>query len=375
MVYGNTGYSGLAPTGTGKTLIAEAAVYEALRTDRVCYYTTPLIALTEQKFSELTARAVSWGFAAEDVGLVTGNRRVNPDAKVLVVVAEILLNRLLQRSAEWRTQPHMLAGATIPETEDAKQPELRGFDFGFVQSVVMDEFHSFSDPERGIVWELTLGLLPAHVRTMLLSATVGNAYEFSAWLRKSHRRDLQLVQSTDRKVPLSYHWIPDQLLTEQLETMAQGPEEARFTPALVFCFNREECWNVADQLRGKKLIDSGRQSLLDFELRKHDLTTGIGPKLKQLLLRGVGVHHAGVLPKYRRLVEDFFERKLLSVVACTETLAAGINLPARSVVLPGLGERAARQTTADRRQCGPPDVRPRRPAPVRHAGPRVRSGP
>ena len=123
-----------APTGMGKTLIAEAALFEALCTRRVAYYTTPLIALTEQKFREMQDAAVRWGFSAEDVGLVTGNRRVNPEATVLVVVAEILLNRLLHPEA---------------------------FDFSNVSAVVMDEFHSFNDPERGVVWELSLGLLPA----------------------------------------------------------------------------------------------------------------------------------------------------------------------------------------------------------------------
>ncbi len=297
------------PTGTGKTLIAEAALFEALRTNRIAYYTTPLIALTEQKFEEMRARAREWGFSADDVGLVTGNRRINPSAKVLIVVAEILLNRLLAKDA---------------------------FDFGFVENVVMDEFHNFADVERGIVWELTLGLLPPHVRTLLLSATVGNAYEFTAWLRRAHQRDLELVQSEDRRVPLSYHWIPDQLLNEQLAEMAKGDDAARFTPALVFCFNRDECWDVADQMRGKQLIDAGRQSLLDYELRKWDLSEGAGPKLRTILLRGIGVHHAGLLPKYRRIVEELFEQKLLSYVVCTETLAAGINLPARSVILPGL---------------------------------------
>src|SRR5271169_4847224 len=139
------------PTGTGKTLIAQAALFEALHTGKIAYYTTPLIALTEQKFQEMQASAVKWGFKAEDVGLVTGNRRVNPNARILVVVAEILLNRLLH-------------------------PE--GFDFENVSSVVMDEFHSFADPERGIVWELTLSMLPRHIRLLLLSATVGNAAEF-----------------------------------------------------------------------------------------------------------------------------------------------------------------------------------------------------
>src|SRR5205814_4955542 len=131
-----------APTGTGKTLIAQAALFEALHTGTTAYYTTPLIALTEQKFQEMQASAVRWGFSADDVGLVTGNRRVNPNARVLVVVAEILLNRLLHREA---------------------------FDFGKVSSVVMDEFHSFADQERGIVWELSLSMLPKHIRLLLLS--------------------------------------------------------------------------------------------------------------------------------------------------------------------------------------------------------------
>ena len=114
------------------------------------------------------------GFSADDVGLVTGNRKVNPGAKVLVVVAEILLNRLLHKEA---------------------------FDFNDVWAVVMDEFHSFNDLERGIVWEFGLSLLPAHVKTLLLSATVGNAMEFTSWLNRVHQRNLKLVQSEDSQSP------------------------------------------------------------------------------------------------------------------------------------------------------------------------------
>src|ERR1041385_5787538 len=154
-----------APTGTGKTLIAQAALFEALHSGTIAYYTTPLIALTEQKFQEMRAAAVRWGFSADDVGLVTGNRKVNQQARILVVVAEILLNRLLH-------------------------PE--GFDFGPVSAVVMDEFHSFADPERGIVWELSLNMLPKRVRLLLLSATVGNSPEFLSWLDRYHGRKLEL---------------------------------------------------------------------------------------------------------------------------------------------------------------------------------------
>jgi len=298
-----------APTGTGKTLIAQAALFETLHTGTVAYYTTPLIALTEQKFQEMQACAVKWGFSADDVGLVTGNRRVNPNARCLVVVAEILLNRLLH-------------------------PE--GFDFANVSTVVMDEFHSFADYERGIVWELSLSMLPKHVRLLLLSATVGNAAEFVNWLQHSHGRKLALVEGKERKVPLTHVYVPDQLLNEQLVLMAKGEGPQRRTPALVFCFNRDECWSVAEQLKGLPLVSDAARSQLHAEINKLDWTQGVGPKMKQMLHRGVGVHHAGLLPKYRRVVEDLFERKLLAVAICTETLAAGINLPARSVVLTSL---------------------------------------
>ncbi|MFN5769663.1 MAG: DEAD/DEAH box helicase, partial [Pirellulaceae bacterium] len=186
-----------APTGTGKTLIAEAAVYESLRTGKRCYYTTPLIALTDQKLVELQQAAVRWGFSPDQIGLVTGNRRVHPDAPVLVVVAEILLNRLLHPEA---------------------------FTWHDVHAVVMDEFHSFNDPERGIVWELSLALLPSHVRTLLLSATVGNSEPFRQWLARAHGRRLELVQGTERKVPLQFWWVDDAMLDEQMERMAEGDE-------------------------------------------------------------------------------------------------------------------------------------------------------
>jgi superfamily II DNA/RNA helicase len=306
---GGKGVMVCAPTGTGKTLIAQAALFEALHTNKIAYYTTPLIALTEQKFQEMQAAAERWGFRANDVGLVTGNRRVNPEARVLIVVAEILLNRLLHQGE---------------------------FDFQSVSAVVMDEFHSFADPERGIVWELSLSLLPAHARLLLLSATVGNAAEFVSWLDRCHGRKVELIQGKERKVPLTYRWVPDQLLNEQLVEIAKGDEQTRKTPALVFCFNRDECWSVAEQLKGLHLLDEEQRKRLNAQVDKLDWTQGVGPKLSQMLRRGVGVHHAGLLPRYRRVVEDLFERKLLAVAICTETLASGINLPARSVVLSSL---------------------------------------
>ncbi len=294
-----------APTGMGKTLIAEAAIFEALHTGRRMYYTTPLIALTDQKFREFQDRAEGWGFPRQQVGLITGNRKENPDAVVRVVVAEILLN-------------HLIAGD--PPMDD-------------VSGVVMDEFHYFNDAERGIVWELSLVLLPAHVRLMLLSATVGNSVEFVRWVREEHARKLTLVKSDQRRVPLEYIWVGEKLLTEHLPEMVTEDDATNRTPALVFCFNRDECWEVAERMKGVNLISQSTRATIETELGDTDLTQGIGPKLRQMLIRGVGVHHAGVLPKYKELVERLFLKKLIPFVVCTETLAAGINLPARSVVL------------------------------------------
>jgi superfamily II DNA/RNA helicase len=295
-----------APTGTGKTLVAEAAVYEGLRTGREVYYSTPLIALTDQKLLELQDTVSRWGYERDRVGLVTGNRTVNPDAQIKVVVAEVLLNRLLHPEA---------------------------FDFSTVGAVVMDEFHNFNEPQRGIVWELALSLLPKTIRVMLLSATVGAASEFINWMARSLDRRVTLVEGRERRVPLHFEWIGDELLPDFMERMAAGTEDQRRTPALVFCFDRNVCWDTAEVLKGKDLFVEGqRQKLLD-RLESFDFSIGSGNKLRTFLTRGVGIHHAGLLPRYRRVVEMLFQEKLLPVCVCTETLAAGINLPARSVVL------------------------------------------
>jgi len=110
----------------------------------------------------------------------------------------------------------------------------------------------------------------------------------------------------------TFQWIDDRLLSEQVELMARGPEDARFTPSLIFCFNRDQCWNVAEQLKGKSMLSDGQKERLAARMKRYDMSQGAGPKLRQLLMRGVGVHHAGVLAKYRRIVEDLFQHKLLS---------------------------------------------------------------
>src|SRR5205809_748157 len=140
----------------------------------------------------MRAAAVRWGFSPDAVGLVTGHRKINPSARVLVVVAEILLNRLLHTQSPTVAQSPPIAIGGLSEDY---------FDFSSVSAVVMDEFHSFADLERGIVWEISLSLLPPHVRLMLLSATVGNAAEFVNWLDRSHGRKVDLVEGRDRTVP------------------------------------------------------------------------------------------------------------------------------------------------------------------------------
>jgi hypothetical protein len=223
-------------------------------------------------------------------------------------VAEILLNHLL-----------------------AAEPAI-----GETASVVMDEFHYFNDRERGVVWELALVLLPAHVRLMLLSATVGNAPEFIRWLRTQHNRTVQLVTTSERRVPLEFEWVGDHFVTELIPGMVSEDDQANRSPVLVFCFNRDECWDTAETLKGLQLIPPAARARIEEELTGSDLTQGIGPKLRQMLIRGVGVHHAGVLPRHKEIIERLFLKKLVPVLVCTETLAAGINLPARSVVITSL---------------------------------------
>lgn len=311
-----------APTGMGKTLLAEAAVFEALHTGKKLYYTSPLIALTEQKFRELQDLAEKWGFARDSIGMLTGNRKINPGAPVRVVVAEILLNHL------------------VAHEDDVT-------DFAHTQAVVMDEFHNFNDPERGIVWEMTLALLPRNVRVLLLSATVGNPFEFADWLKAQHGRRLDVVLSQERRVPLEFVWVENKYLSELLAEMVSPDDSANRTPALVFCFRRDDCWEVAEQIKGLPLISATQKAAIDKFLweRAEDLAHGAGPKLRQMLLRGVGVHHAGVLPRHKDIVETLFNRRLAPFVICTETLAAGVNLPARSVVLSTLikGKRGEKQ--------------------------------
>ena len=199
-----------APTGMGKTLIAEAGLYEALKLGKRAYYTTPLIALTEQKYREICESAERWGFGRGSVGLITGNRKENPDAPILVVVAEILFNRLLGfkvfATDNIENNTPRSGSSAMPESLSFVSKTVTSehrFNFDETSVVVMDEFHQFSDRDRGSSGNL-LRAFPAHVRTLLISATVGMRSEFVSWLRATTDRRLAFVRSDERKVPLEF---------------------------------------------------------------------------------------------------------------------------------------------------------------------------
>ncbi len=291
------------PTGSGKTLVAEAAMFEALCRGQTCYYTTPLVALTEQKFDEFRER-----FGEENVGMITGNKRINADAPLIVAVTEILTNRLLVKLSEG---PKKVCDV-----------------------VVFDEFHYLNDPDRGWVWESAVLLLPPETKLLMLSATVEKTVPFVAWLKQQRGKEFKLLETTERAVPLTHVWL-EKLLEDAIEHMIDHDR----VPCLVFAFDRAGCFSVANQMTSLstgKLLSEDEQRRLQERLNEVDFSQGAGKRFRKLMNKGIGVHHAGVLPKWRSLVEELFTQKLLKFVVCTETLAAGVNLPARSVLLPEL---------------------------------------
>jgi hypothetical protein len=286
------------PTGTGKTLMAKAALFRALGKGERAIYTTPLRALTEEKYRELCA-----DFGDENVGFATGDYKVNREAPIQVEVAEILWNRIV---ADKHVAP--------------------------AEIVVMDEGHYFNDPERGYVWEQTMIGLDPRVQLVILSATVGHADKFCHWVEITRRVPMALVESRERKVPL-VHEYREEMLIDTVRELAHAGD----VPAIVFVFGREQCFEVA------RLLKSCRRFTTDEEKTKIEtmcdealLPSGEAKELRPLLTHGIGVHHAGILPRYKQLVEQLALERLIKFVVSTETIAAGINLPARTVVFPSL---------------------------------------
>ena len=299
------------PTGTGKTLMAKAALHAAMERNQRAIYTTPLRALTEEKYRELCA-----DFGEGYVGFATGDYKVNREAPIQVEVAEILWNRIV---AEKHVSP--------------------------ADIVVMDEGHYFNDPERGYVWEQSIIGLDPRTQLVILSATVGRAEQFTHWVELTRRVPMALVESRERKVPLVHEFREDMMIDTVRELAHTGD-----VPAIIFVFGREQCFEVA------RLLKSCRRFTTDEEKAKVEtmcdaalLETGVAKELRSLLTHGIGIHHAGILPRYKQLVEQLALERLIKFVVSTETIAAGINLPARTVVFPALRKfikKEARLVTA-----------------------------
>ena len=286
------------PTGTGKTMIGKAAIFRALERGQTAVYTSPLRALTEEKYRELAA-----DFGEERVGFATGDYKVNPSAPLQVVVAEILWNR-------------------IYGTRGERPPDV----------VVMDETHYFNDGERGYVWEQSIIGLDPRTQLVLLSATIGAPEQFCAWAYGVRKQTLELVRSDVRRVPLRHDYREQYLLEVVKELHASGD-----TPAIIFTFGRERCFERARLLKSCSRFTSEEERAQIVALAEPVLfQRGLGKELTSLLLHGIGVHHAGVLPRYKQLVERLALDKLVKFVVSTETIAAGINLPARTVIFPEL---------------------------------------
>lgn len=337
-----------APTGTGKTVVAEFGVHDAwLRGHRVVY-TTPIKALSNQKFRDFRQRY------GEDVGLLTGDIIENRNARILVMTTEVLRNMLLQ--SPW-------------EVDD-------------VACVIFDEVHYLADVERGTTWEEAIILCPEHVQLIALSATVSNADEIAAWMSVVHR-PTRLITHTDRAVPLMHLYFMGGTLYPALDEEGRFPKnlqgvggeaKRRFSrrsrgeereepqppdivsalqaqnllPAIYFLFSRRDCEAAAELCASLRMhLVRSREQHAGIEEVVNRFLDRLVPEdraLKQVqdivsLARvGIGFHHAGLLPVLKQLVEELFSKGLMSVVFSTDTLALGINMPARSVVVGALSK-------------------------------------
>ena len=338
-----------APTGSGKTLIGEYAIHRALAHGRRVFYTTPLKALSNQKLRDFRA-----SFGPRQVGLLTGDLSVNREAPVVVMTTEIFRNMLYGRSA----LDDPLAG---------------------VEAVVLDECHYMNDSQRGTVWEESIIHCPGVVQLLALSATVANGEQLADWIRQVHG-SCALIHSVHRPVPLDYSFCsakglhpllngagdglhpsckvwrapqghrrrgrspkPPQPEAPRLGFVVQQLAERDMLPAIVFIFSRRGCDRGVGELARMDLLTAAQQQRLAERLERfrQQMPDGVrGDGHADALLRGVASHHAGVLPAWKELIEELFQVGLLKVVLATETLAAGINMPARSTVIWALSKRA-----------------------------------
>src|SRR3954471_6436367 len=286
------------PTGSGKSMVAIAAHFAALAERRVTFYSAPIKALVSEKFFALCET-----FGAHNVGMLTGDASVNSRAPIICCTAEILANIALREGAAAE-----------------------------VGQVVMDEFHYYGDPQRGWAWQVPLLTLP-HAQFLLMSATLGDMTALRADLTRRTGRDTALIDEAERPVPLHFSWSLD-TLHELLEELVRTDQ----APIYVVHFTQASALERAQSLLSSKLCTREERDAIADAIGAFRFTSGFGRTLSKLIRGGIGVHHAGMLPRYRRLVEQLAQTGLLKVVCGTDTLGVGINVPIRTVVFTGLAK-------------------------------------
>ncbi|MDQ8191687.1 DEAD/DEAH box helicase [Roseibacillus persicicus] len=280
------------PTGSGKSLVASALHYRGLCLGRTSYYTVPIKALANEKFLSLCKT-----FGPENVGLVTGDATVNPDAPIICCTSEILANMALRD------------GQTAP-----------------VHDVIIDEFHYYSDHSRGWAWQVPLLTLPQS-RFLLMSATIGSPEFFIKELEDLTGAPTALIQSEQRPVPLEFEYS-----TTTMEERIAELVEANRAPIYLVHFTQLAAARTAQSLLSQNFCSKEEKKEISAALVDGDFRSPYGKEMARFLRHGVGLHHAGLLPKYRLLVEKLTQRGLLKVICGTDTLGVGVNVPIRTVV-------------------------------------------
>jgi len=286
------------PTGSGKSLIAAGAHFHALAQRVRSFYTAPIKALVSEKFFDLCQT-----FGAENVGMLTGDASVNPDADIICCTAEILANIALRDGAK-----------------------------ADVGQVVMDEFHFYAEPDRGWAWQVPILELP-QAQFVLMSATLGDTKRFETDLTRRTGRPTAVIHSVERPVPLifTYAMTP---LHETLEELLSTKQ----APVYVVHFTQAAALERAQALMSVNVCTRAEKDMIAELIGDFRFATGFGKTLSRLVRHGIGVHHAGMLPKYRRLVETLAQAGLLKVICGTDTLGVGINIPIRTVLFTGLSK-------------------------------------
>jgi superfamily II RNA helicase len=286
------------PTGSGKSLVAAGAHFAALARGERSFYTAPIKALVSEKFFDLCAI-----FGPDLVGMMTGDASVNQGAPIICCTAEIL------------------ASIALREGPDAD-----------VQQIVMDEFHYYADRDRGWAWQVPLVEL-GHAQFVLMSATLGDVSRFERDLTRRTGRPTAVVHSTDRPVPLLFSYV----LTPLHETL-QELLDTKQAPVYVVHFTQAAALEQAQALMSINVCTRAEKDAIADLIGNFRFAAGFGKALSRLVRHGIGVHHAGMLPKYRRLVETLAQAGLLKVICGTDTLGVGINVPIRTVVFTGLSK-------------------------------------